>query len=210
MTMTMPARRAARATVLVLTLGLALAACSQGEDATSSEKTTPSSETAASTATEHNSADTQFAQMMIVHHQGALEMAELATQKAATPEVKALAEQISAAQQPEIDLMTGWLESWGEETSPGTEGMAGMDHSGMDMNGMDQMEAMDDLDGLEGTEFDKRFLATMTAHHEGAIVMAQAELDAGANEAALGLARQIIDDQTQEIAEMGNIERSIG
>ncbi|PZR51668.1 DUF305 domain-containing protein [Xylanimonas oleitrophica] len=208
--MTTTVRRAARATAFVLSLGLALAACSQSDDDAGGEEPTPSSETTASVAAEHNEADTQFAQMMIVHHQGALEMAQLATEKATTPEVQDLAGRITAAQQPEIDLMTGWLEDWGEETSASMDGMEGMDHSGMDMNGMDQEQAMADLQGLEGAEFDKQFLQTMTAHHEGAIDMAQAEIEDGVNEEATALARQIIDAQTQEIAEMGNIERSIG
>ncbi|WP_226924550.1 DUF305 domain-containing protein [Georgenia satyanarayanai] len=186
-------------------LTLALAACGNGE------QTTPE-EPAAGTATEettdsatqvedvHNDADTMFAQMMLVHHDGAVEMADLAVEKAGSEEVRSLAERISAAQGPEIEQMTSWLESWGEETSP--MGHEGMDHGGMDMEGMSQDEAMAELESLSGAGFDQRFLELMIAHHRGAVDMAQDELDSGENPQALALAQKIIDDQQAEINEM--------
>ena len=152
-------------------------------------------------AAEHNDADTQFAQMMIVHHEGAIEMAELAVERATTPEVKALGERISAAQGPEIELMAGWLDDW-DEAAPAELDMEGMDHGGMDMDGMGQGEVMADLDGRAGTDFDDRFLAMMIAHHEGAIEMSEDELDDGQNAEALELAQTIIDAQEAEITEM--------
>jgi len=55
---------------------------------------------------------------------------------------------------------------------------------------------------LTGTEFDRRFLELMIGHHEGAVGMAQEELDSGENADALALAQTIIDAQTTEIATM--------
>jgi len=60
-----------------------------------------------------NDADVAFAQQMIPHHQQAVEMAQLAETRAESPEVKDLAADIEAAQDPEIETMTGWLDSWG-------------------------------------------------------------------------------------------------
>jgi len=57
----------------------------------------------------HNAADVAFAQRMIVHHQGAIEMADLAPSRAASQQVKDLAVRIKAAQGPEIEQMQGWL-----------------------------------------------------------------------------------------------------
>lgn len=152
----------------------------------------------------HNEADTEFAQMMIIHHKGAIEMADLAVQKASTDKVRSLAEGISAAQGPEIETMTSWLEVWGENTSPapGDGDMGGMGHDGMDMDGMDQAQAMSHLQSLSGTEFDRRFLELMTAHHQGAIMMARAQLAEGENPQAKELAQKIIGDQQIEIEEM--------
>ena len=67
------------------------------------------------TAASHNEADVTFAQEMIPHHQQAIEMADLAESRAESQEVKDLATDIEAAQGPEIETMTGWLESWGED-----------------------------------------------------------------------------------------------
>ncbi|MCR6688597.1 DUF305 domain-containing protein [Cellulomonas sp.] len=192
-------RLAAAAVAAALTL--TLAGCASGQ--TSDSAGASSSPTAEATAT-HNDADASFAQMMIVHHEGALEMADLAAETAQSPDVVALAERISAAQGPEIDLMTGWLEAWGEP-GPDAMGHGGMDHGGMDMDGMDQAGAMAALEQLSGHEFDRRFLELMTAHHQGAIEMAESEIEHGTNPDALSLARTIIDAQTAEITEMANL-----
>lgn len=101
--------------------------------------------------TEHNDADVTFAQMMIVHHQGAIEMAALAPDRAQSQQVKDLAARIEAAQAPEIDQMNSWLTAWGispmssgmtmsgdptsTSASDGMGDMGGMDHGNMDMGG---------------------------------------------------------------------------
>ena len=51
------------------------------------------------------SVDTDFAQMMITHHQGAIDMAELAEERAGHGELEGLAEAIIEAQKREIDVM---------------------------------------------------------------------------------------------------------
>lgn len=149
----------------------------------------------------HSDVDTTFAQLMTIHHEGAVEMASLAETNAGSPTVRDLASTISAAQEPEIETMTWWLESWGED-SAALASMNGMDHTGMQMDGLAQDEVMFELGGITGAEFDQRFLELMVAHHEGAIVMAQAEIDGGVNDEAVELAESIIAAQTAEIALM--------
>jgi uncharacterized protein (DUF305 family) len=56
--------------------------------------------------------DITFAQLMIPHHEQAVQMADMALQKATTPEVQQLAQQIKDAQDPEIQQMRGWLTAW--------------------------------------------------------------------------------------------------
>lgn len=199
-------RRRLAATTAILALTATLAACSTGEEPPAAPESSSSEE--AEETTEHNAADVEFTQMMIVHHQGALEMAELAVERASTEEVRTLAERIAAAQGPEIELMSGWLQMWDEELPAGAE-HGGMDHGGMDMDGMDQEEAMTTLAGLEGVEFDRKFLELMVAHHRGAIEMAQTQIGEGADSDALALARTIRDDQNTEITEMENLLRSL-
>lgn len=165
--------------------------------------TTPVASTSADAGA--NTADVHFTQMMIVHHQGAIDMAELAPGRAASQEVEDLAARIEAAQQPEIDTMTGWLDSWGEEPLDDDDTMPGMNHSPMAMGGAGGMASPDDLADLEdatGTDFDRLFLELMIAHHEGAVTMATMETRAGQNPDALALAEKMVTDQTAEIAEM--------
>ena len=54
--------------------------------------------------------DTMWLEMMIEHHTGAVAMAEDVKSSGANPDVEALADQIIAAQQAEIDEMTGLLQ----------------------------------------------------------------------------------------------------
>lgn len=202
-------------------LALTLAACGGGTEEPAGPAAEPTATTGESTAAAspgssadgevdaaHNDADTMFAQMMIVHHEGAVEMADLAVEKAGSEEVRTLAEGISAAQGPEIEQMTSWLEAWGEDAA--TAGGTGhMEHGGMDMEGMSQEEAMGELEGLSGADFDRRFLELMIAHHQGAVEMSETELSDGENPQALELAQKIIDDQEAEIAEMEQMLESL-
>ncbi|GEN81378.1 DUF305 domain-containing protein [Actinotalea fermentans] len=206
--------RTLSAAALTAAAALALAAC--GADADTSTGTGPATDRATTeqdatdevAADAHNAADTEFAQMMIVHHEGAIEMAELAVATAASAEVRALGERIAAAQGPEIATMSGWLEAWGEDL-PAEADMSGMGHEGMQMEGMDQEAAMAELSGLTGAEFDRRFLELMIEHHRGAIVMAEQERGEGENAEAVRLAGAIIDDQTAEITEMTNLRNAL-
>jgi len=138
--------------------------------------------------------------MMILHHQGAIEMAAMAEGRAQSEEVQQLSSDIQFAQQPEIDLMTSWLETWGEEPSSSDDDMGGMDHSSGHTGMADdaQMQQLQDA----GADFDRMFLEMMIEHHQGAITMSEQEQANGLNKDALALAGTIIGDQTEEIAKM--------
>jgi len=56
--------------------------------------------------------DQRFLVAMISHHQGAIEMADMALQMSERPEIRTLAEAIIAAQTAEIEQMRGWLAEW--------------------------------------------------------------------------------------------------
>jgi uncharacterized protein (DUF305 family) len=185
-----------------LALSVALSAC--GGSATPPSAPAPAAPSApapAGVSTENNEADVRFAQMMISHQRQAVEMAEMAVERAENPEVKALAEQIQAAQDPEIETLTGFLEAWGAEGD--MPGMGGMDHSGMgDMSGMMTPEQMNEMQSATGAAFDRMFLEMMIVHHEGAVRDAEREVAEGVNPEAKELATQIISAQNAEIAQM--------
>ncbi|MBX9717286.1 MAG: DUF305 domain-containing protein [Microbacteriaceae bacterium] len=151
---------------------------------------------------DQNMADVMFVQMMIPHHQQAVEMSDLILGNPdVDPEVAALAEQIKAAQDPEIELMMQWLEDWGVSSMGGMEGMDGM--SGMD--GMMSDEQLASLESASGPEASTLFLELMIEHHQGAITMAEDVIANGQSAQVRDLAEQIITSQTAEIDTMNEL-----
>ena len=154
----------------------------------------------------HNQADITFASSMMPHHRQAVEMADMALTQAGSPEVKKLATQIKAAQDPEIATMTGWLSAWGAAPMPSGDhdmgSTGGMGTGGMGMDGMMTAQEMSALKGASGSAFDRMWLQMMIKHHEGAVAMAKTQLTQGQSPDAKTLAQSIIDGQTTEIATM--------
>jgi len=183
-----------------LALAAALSACGSDDSSStdSAPVTTASSGSGATVAL--GEADIEFAQGMIAHHEQAIEMAEIALDPdiGASPEVIDLATRIKGAQDPEVELMTGWLTAAGEPIA--------MDMSdGHDMSSMDGMmsaEQMDSMAGMTGPEFDRTWLEMMIAHHEGAISQSETVKSEGSNAEVLALADEIIAAQQIEITEM--------
>lgn len=146
-----------------------------------------------------NDDDVMFAQMMIPHHEQAIEMSDIALDPTvgANSQVMDLATRIKAEQDPEIQQMTDLLEQWGKSLTPDD----GMDHSSM-MEGMLSVEELDQLATLRGAEFDVAWANAMIAHHEGAVRMAEEVLEAGKNPEINALASAIIEAQQAEIEEL--------
>jgi uncharacterized protein (DUF305 family) len=181
----------------------------------------PASPSAASSgvAADHNSADAMFAQMMIPHHEQAVEMSDIMLAKdGLDPQITQLAEDIKAAQGPEIEKMTGWLQAWDEPVmmpseSAGTGGgeghdMHGSESGGSGMGSMEGMMSPDDLAALEAAQGDdaaRMFLTQMIAHHEGAVAMAEEEAANGQNADAVALAEAVVADQSAEIEKMKDL-----
>lgn len=181
------------AAALAFGLLLGVAACGSDDSSTQSSAD-------GSTTSELNTAEVEFAQGMIAHHEQAIEMAEMALDpnSGASPEVVDLATRIKAAQDPEVTLMTGWLTAAGESL---TMDMSG-GHDMMSMPGMMSADAMDELAMMTGADFDRMWLEMMIEHHEGAISQAEAVKAAGSNPDVLALADEIIAAQQAEIEEM--------
>ncbi|MGI5184132.1 DUF305 domain-containing protein [Dactylosporangium sp. CA-152071] len=195
-------RRAAIATG-ALSLALLAGGCGDGGmDHGTMGTGAPTSVAAPKSGATFNATDVKFATDMIPHHRQALDMAKIAQSKATTPEVKALADRIAKAQEPEIATMSGWLTAWGEPVpSPG--GMSHGDMGGMGhMPGMMTDQEMQDMSKATGKDFDTMFLQMMIKHHQGAVEMAKTEQAQGQDPVAKQLAGKIAADQTAEITEM--------
>ncbi|MER7169861.1 DUF305 domain-containing protein [Streptomyces mesophilus] len=151
---------------------------------------------------EQNAADVAFAQGMIPHHRQAVEMAELAPERAQSAELKRLAEEIRKAQAPEIKTLSGWLTSWGEDVpAEGASGHAG--HGGT--AGMMTEQEMTGLENASGKAFDTAFMELMIKHHEGAVAMAKTEQAEGAHAPAKKMADAIVTSQSEEIERMNKM-----
>ena len=151
----------------------------------------------------HNTADVSFSTEMIQHHRQAIDMAALVDNRASSQDVKDLATKIEAAQDPEIETMSGWLTAWGEKLP---EDMSGSGHDMTSaMPGMMSGADMDKLESASGTEFDKMFLDMMVQHHEGAIEMAKTERTDGEYGPATRLADDVVTAQTAEIGQMNGM-----
>lgn len=139
-----------------------------------------------------SAADIMFLQMMIPHHEQAIEMSKLAVTNTKNTDLLALAARIEAAQQPEIDLMKKLLTDAGQPLLS--------DH-GMGDNGMMGDNDMAMLKAAKDTEFDAMYLSGMINHHNGAITMVGGVSDS-TNPDVKTLANNIVSSQTAEIAEM--------
>lgn len=145
--------------------------------------------------------DKHFIEQMIPHHEGAIDMANLALEKAKRPEIKTLATAIIGAQSTEIGDMNNWYKEWfGNEVPLVNAGMMGggmMSQSGMHMGGGEDMTAL-----LNATDFDKAFIEQMIPHHQLAIMMANMLQSATDRPEMQQLAKNIIESQSKEIKEM--------
>jgi uncharacterized protein (DUF305 family) len=189
-----------RITALLAAATLALAGCSDGSNDTSgSSGSIPDS-------APYNEDDVTFATEMIPHHAQALLMVDMAASRDASPRFSSLLDQIRAAQTPEIEQMTDWLEDWDQPVPDTGREHGDMGHdsggAGTGLDGMMDPEQLDELAGMSGTGFEQMWLRMMIEHHEGAIELAEVEIADGEFADSITLAENIRDAQTAEIETM--------
>ncbi|MFC3999217.1 DUF305 domain-containing protein [Nocardiopsis sediminis] len=179
---------------------------------------------AASETIRHNEADVEYVLMMIEHHGQAITMTDLVEGRLENDDLALIADRISAAQGPEIEAMEGWLDTnvYGpaEENpnhqgfcanGPSEEGHHGgegdcpvnLDHD--DMPGMASEEELTELEEADGADIDELFVELMTAHHEGAISMAEDEGADGKHPDALKMAADVMVEQQADINRMAEV-----
>ena len=163
--------------------------------------------------------DQQFIDMMVPHHQGAVEMAKIAQQRGEHAEIKAMAQDIISSQSSEIEKMRGWRKAWfGSDQTPGmdkmpmVEGMSsgsmgGMNHGGGAATTMDMAADVDKLRKAP-EPFDRAFIEAMIPHHESAIDAAKAAESRAQKPEIKQLAREIVAAQQKEIDQMKGWRKS--
>lgn len=155
--------------------------------------------------------DVMFAQMMIPHHEQALDMSLIALERSANDEVRDLAQRIYDGQGPEIEQMETWIEDgaamggMSHEMHDGTmmpnDMMGGDMMDSSTMAGMASEEQLAELVALDSPDFDILFLELMIEHHKGALAMVQM-IETSTNSEAIALAQEISSTQNAEIDEM--------
>ena len=137
--------------------------------------------------------DIDYAEMMKMHHMGAIEMAELEVKSGTNSEMKTMAQAIVDAQKKEITQLDSFLAT----STPTTMNMEF--HMQM-MEGMNRMGKQADLQIITGN-IDQDFATLMIGHHQSATEMAQMQLLMGKNTQLKSLSTMIVEEQNKEIAQ---------
>ncbi len=150
----------------------------------------------------YTEADVAFVQGMIPHHRQALDLTALVADRAADPDLAAMAGRIEVSQVDEIEQMERWLTSRGEDVPDEHAGHSVGAHG---MPGMLSPAELSRLERATGPRFDRLFLQLMIRHHEGAVVMVESLLtqgEGGQESEVFQLASHVGSDQQVEIAAM--------
>ncbi len=153
-----------------------------------------------STNENYTGADVMFLQMMIPHHQQAIDISNLAMENSQDSELLKLAQIISRDQAAEITQMKAWLVDAGASEDMG--------HSMDGMGGMLNEEELSALAAAKGKNFDTLWLKGMTEHHDGAIHMVQMIEDAS-NMDIQAFGAKVITDQSTQIGQMKKMLASL-
>ena len=145
--------------------------------------------------------EAMFLQMMIPHHQQAIVISDLAISISKNEDILKLANQIKAAQAPEIVQMKSWLKAAGLGEDPG--------HSMHSMAGMLSDSQLQQLKISTGKVFDREFLRGMIAHHQGAVAMV-GMIENSSDSKLRDFGKQISRSQTDEIGVMKQLLKAIG
>lgn len=137
--------------------------------------------------------DKAFIDAMVPHHEGAVEMAEVALERAEHPEIRNLAEEIISAQRAEIEMF-GEIR---QEKFGSAEGQMDMNEQDMQAMGMSDPQELAKAD-----PFDKAFIDDMIPHHESAIAMAEVARKNTDDPEIREIANDIVSAQEREIGQM--------
>jgi uncharacterized protein (DUF305 family) len=146
-----------------------------------------------------NGTDRAFIGLMIPHHEGGVELGELAAEKGTNREVVRLGKEIVTEQSAELELLESWAKRFGV-TPRMPEPI--MEHDMMDMA---KLRA-----APRGAEFDRLWLDEISMHHAAAIQMALMERNGGRYGPAVELAESIVTSQSAQLEEFNELLTSIG
>lgn len=175
-----------------------------------------------------DSPEAGFSRDMQVHHAQAIAMAMEIYRKTEDDELRILSYDIATGQSGQRGEMFDWLVQWGLPQSGGpmmawmSASEAGHAHGAPESGetltdeearaamGMASNAELSALAAATGQEADCLFLELMIRHHEGAIPMAEAVIELGAEPRVLSVAESIRAGQTAEIDAMESMRERLG
>ncbi len=143
-----------------------------------------------------NDPDIDFAKMMMMHHEGAINMSNVELQAGTNDSLKQTAQKIITEQQAEIQQFTAILASLTVDNNDPTFTMEQMDN-------MTKGAKTADVQLITGN-IDNDFATLMISHHQAAIDNASAYLHHGNNAELKTMATNIVTSQTMEIGELAD------
>ena len=143
-----------------------------------------------------NDPDIDFPKMMIMHHQGAVNMAQVQIQDGKNDSLKRISQKMIDAQQMEITELTDILNNESVNNNVPAFTQEQMDH-------MMKMDQIADIQFITG-DIDNDFATLMIQHHNSAIENSEAYLMYGSNEELKEMAAKMIMDQKMEIKELSD------
>ena len=164
-----------RTRALVLGFGLVLSSCGG-----TASKTAPTD------------VDELFVAEMIPHHHLGMELIDQATRRVDDTRVRRLVFEMSTYHQSELDQLHDWAAEWNVSAAT-------------DFPGRIDAVRLAELAALSGADYDRRWLELMIEHHEGALDIAQRQIDRGSVDASIDMATAVRDVQTKDIEEMENL-----
>lgn len=142
-------------------------------------------------------ADHDFASMLKMHHQGAVDMVNAYTPHAKNGAMKAMAGRIGAMNKKEIGELTAFLGQHKPQNSSAQFGKSAM-----------QMMHKGDSHSMSGNP-DRDFAAMMIEHHQMGVDMANAFLKEAKTDAMRNMAQKVVKQQTKDIAELKALETKV-
>lgn len=139
--------------------------------------------------------DIDFANMMIEHHQGAIDMSDQELSSGKDEKLKAMAQKIITSQKDEIAKLRDFVRTYKPSGMKHGEGELNKDMSAMESK-MKSMQMSGDVD--------KDYAMMMKEHHAAAVAMSKKVLTHGMSEKLKQMAQKTITEQNKEIKEFEN------
>lgn len=138
--------------------------------------------------------DLDFANMMILHHQSAIDMSEVEIAKGTDAQIRTIAQNIITAQSLEISQLQAFIKNYKiPEVKKTNQEM----HNELGETMKDMMDKMNKMQMTGNT--DKDFVMMMIVHHESTVKMAGDELSHGKQYEVKKMAQKMLEDQSKEI-----------